>query len=97
MINYEPKIVLALAHILEKLKFLVTRYAMKAMYAAAKVVTTLVKNTLLDSEEKKSTIRYPLIKITRAATSHDAVYIAEAPNFSTFSFVKEHMHEFNIS
>lgn len=78
MLDYEPKIVLALAHKLEKLTLLVTRYTMKQTYAAEKVVTILMTNTPLNSEEKKSTRRYPFIKITRAATIHDTVCIAEA-------------------
>lgn len=77
MDGYEPNIVLALAHKLEKHMPLETRYTMKQTYAAAKVVSKLVMNTPPNSEEKKSTRRYPLIKITRAATIQDTVYIAE--------------------
>lgn len=69
---------MALVHKLGKLAFLVTRYTMKQTYAAEKDVTILVNNTPLSSDEKKSTRRYPLIKITRAATIHDTVCIAQA-------------------
>lgn len=61
-------------NLLEKVMPLATRYTMKQTYAAVNMHTTDVKITPLPSEEKKSTKRYPLITITKAATSHDIIY-----------------------
>lgn len=84
MLCYDPKIDLALVLKLEKFIPLDTRYTMKQTYAAAKVVSRLVKNTPPNSEEKKSNNRYPLIKITRAATIQDTVYIVEECEIVSF-------------
>ena len=50
------------------------RYPTNTMYAAAKADTTQVNKSPLPSEEKKSSKRYPLITITKAATSHETSY-----------------------
>jgi len=57
----------------EKLILLQTRYMINKEYAAAKTHTTEPNSNPRTSEEKKSSIKYPLITITRTATSHDIV------------------------
>ena len=57
----------------EKLILLQTRYMINKAYAAAKTHTTEPSSNPRTSEEKKSSMRYPLIMITRIATSHDIV------------------------
>lgn len=56
------------------------RYMINATYAAVKAATTEVINPPLTSEEKNSTRRYPLMTITKAATSHDTVCQKENRN-----------------
>lgn len=56
------------------------RYMINATYAAVKAATTEVNNNPLTSEEKNSTRRYPLMTITKAATSHDTVCQKENRN-----------------
>lgn len=59
---------------MENVSLLKTRYSTNARYATVMANTTEVNNTPVTSEEKNSSNRYPLITITRAATSHETIY-----------------------
>lgn len=59
---------------MEKVMHRAIRYTINPTYPAVKTEMVEVSTTPLISEEKKSTKRYPLITITRAATSHETAY-----------------------
>lgn len=57
----------------EKVRPLQIRYMINAIYATVTAHITEPNNHPVASSDKKSTIRYPLITITRAATSQASV------------------------